>query len=66
MKWLILLALIQAVFGDQQNTTSSQPLAAIKPWYRSQEEKDRAVRLGGGAHQDEENDLPVYWSELDL
>ncbi len=61
--WLALLALFTVVFGGsalggEQNTTTSYqptPSTAIKPWYRSQEEKDRAVRLGS-----------VGWEDTDL
>jgi hypothetical protein len=55
--WIALFVLLASVFGGnlRSNTTdvmvatnTTQPLAAIKPWYRSAEEKEEAVRRGRG------------------
>jgi hypothetical protein len=69
MLWFAVFALFTAVFGGDslrggQNTTESYS-TAIKPWYRNQEEKDRAVRLGAGK-QEESHETPVYWSDVNL
>jgi hypothetical protein len=51
--WIALFALLASVFGGNLRgedvmvvTNTTQPLAAIKPWYRSAEEKEEAVRRG--------------------
>jgi hypothetical protein len=48
--WLVLFVLM---FGGGQNIT--EPTAMIKPWYRTPEEKEIAVRMGS-----------VGWEDVDL
>lgn len=45
-----LLCLFAVVTGAELRGTmnATVPLAAIKPWYRSAAEKERAVRIGAG------------------